>query len=232
MPEELQPRMTAISATQLSKSFGHYHVLQDITLEIPQGECFALFGPNGSGKTTLLKIFATLERPTSGHMAILGHDGSLDKEEIRASMMFLAHGSHLYEDLNAIENLQFTLSLRGLSPLDHDMKVALDRVAIGAFSQMKVRNFPAGMKKRLALAKAMLAQPQVLLLDEPFTALDTAGTEIMQNYIREVVDRQGTVLMSTHDSDKIRAIAHRAGIIQKGKIEPYALGTSTGYGLS
>lgn len=232
MPEDPQPRMTAISATQLSKSFGHYHVLQDITLEIAEGECFALFGANGSGKTTLLKIFATLQRPTSGHMAILDHDGSLEKEEIRASMIFLAHGSHLYEDLNAIENLQFALSLRGLSPPDHDMKVALDRVAIGAFSEMKVRNFSAGMKKRLALAKAMLAHPQVLLLDEPFSALDTAGTEIMQNYIREVVDRQGTVLMATHDSDKTRAIAHRAGIIQKGKIEPYALGTSTDYGLS
>ena len=224
--------MTAISATQLSKSYGHYHVLQDVTIEIAHGECFALFGPNGSGKTTLLKVFATLQRPTSGHMKILGHDGSREKQEIRASLMFLAHGSHLYEDLNAIENLQFALSLRGLSPSNHDIKMALDRVAIGAFGEMKVRNFSAGMKKRLALAKAMLARPEVLLLDEPFTALDTAGTEIMQNYIREVVDRQGAVLMSTHDSDKIRAIAHRAGIIRKGHLEPYDLRTSTDYGLS
>jgi len=232
MPAGPFPGMTAISATHLSKSFGHYHVLQNISIEIAQGECFALFGPNGSGKTTLLKIFATLQRPTSGHMAILGHDGSQGKEEIRASLMFLAHGSHLYEDLNAIENLQFALSLRGLSPSDHEIKVALDRVAIGAFSEMKVRNFSAGMKKRLALAKATLAQPQVLLLDEPFSALDTAGMEIMQNYIREVVHRQGTVLMSTHDSDKTRAIAHRAGIIRKGHLEPYDIGTSPDYGLS
>lgn len=213
--------MTAISATHLCKSFGHYHVLQDVAIEVARGECFALFGANGSGKTTLLRIFATLQRPTSGQIAILGHDGLEEKEEIRASLMFLAHGSHLYEDLNAIENLQFSLSLRGVSPSDHDMKVALDRVAIGAFSEMKVRNFSAGMKKRLALAKSMLAQPQVLLLDEPFTALDTAGTEIMQHYIREVVDRQGTVLMSTHDSDKAHAVAHRAGIIRKGHLEPY-----------
>jgi len=206
--------------------------LQDITLAIPPGECFALFGPNGSGKTTLLKIFATLQRPTSGHLAILGRDGLREKEPIRASLMFLAHGSHLYEDLDALENLRFALALRGHSPIPQEIKVVLDRVAIGAFAEMKVRNFSAGMKKRLALAKAMLAQPQVLLLDEPFTALDTAGTEIMQSYIREVVQRGGTVLMSTHDSDKTRAVAHRAGIIRKGHLEPFDLGSSTGHDLS
>ena len=110
------------------------------------------------------------------------------------------------------------------------VRIFLDTVTV--YYRMKVRNFSAGMKKRLALAKAMLARPEVLLLDEPFTALDTTGTEIMQNYIREVVDRQGAVLMSTHDSDKIRAIAHRAGIIRKGHLEPYDLRTSTDYGLS
>ena len=219
--------MTAISATQLRKSYGHYHVLQDISIDIQLGECFALFGPNGSGKTTLLKIFATLQRPTSGDFSILGHDGLKGKEAIRASMMFLAHGSHLYDELNAIENLRFGLSLRGISPSFQEMKKVLDRVEIGAFAEMKLRNFSAGMKKRLALAKAMLARPTLLLLDEPFTALDTSGTEIMQSYIREVVERQGSVFMSTHDSDKTRSIAQRAGIIRQGRLEPYALNTST-----
>lgn len=219
--------MTAISATQLSKSYGHYHVLEDISIEIKQGQCFALFGPNGSGKTTLLKIFATLLRPTSGHLSILGHDGVKGKEAIRASMMFLAHGSHLYDELNAIENLRFGLSLRGLVPSFQDMKRVLDRVEIGAFAEMKLRNFSAGMKKRLALAKAILAQPSILLLDEPFTALDTSGTKIMQDYIAEVVARQGSVFMSTHDSDKVRSIANRAGIIRKGRLEPYALDPKT-----
>ena len=224
--------MTAISATQISKSFGPYQVLQNVTLEVAEGECYALFGPNGSGKTTLLRIFATLQRPSSGQVSILGHDGLQEKEAIRASLIFLAHGSHLYDDLNAIENLKFALSLRGLSPSDRDIKVALDRVTIGAFGEMKVRNFSAGMKKRLALAKAILAQPHILLLDEPFTALDSAGTDIMKQYIQEVVARQGTVLMSTHDSEKTRAVAHRAGIIRKGHLEPYDLGTSIPHALS
>ena len=99
------------------------------------------------------------------------------------------------------------------------MKRALDRVAIGAFTDMKVRYYSAGMKKRLALAKAMLAKPDVLLLDEPFTALDAAGTEILREYVRERLSENGTVLLSTHDYDKTRPIAGRAGILRHGALQ-------------
>jgi len=215
--------MTAISCQDLSKSYGHYEVLNGITLTIQEGECFALFGPNGAGKTTLLKILATLQRPSEGRYEILGLNGLNDKEAIRANIMFLAHGAHLYDDLNAKENLEFALALRGLSPTQQDMKLTLDRVAIGAFADMKVRNYSAGMKKRLALAKAMLAKPKVLLLDEPFSALDTAGTEIMREYIRERLSEQSAVLMSTHDRDKARPIASRAGMLRQGMLKEISI---------
>jgi len=211
--------MTAISCHNISKSYGHYQVLHSITLSVQEGECFSLFGPNGAGKTTLLKILATLHRPSEGRYEILGLEGGKEKEAIRANTMFLAHGAHLYDDLNAKENLAFALALRGRSPSQHDMKVALDRVGIGAFSEMKVRNYSAGMKKRLALAKAMLAKPKVLLLDEPFTALDSAGTEILRDYIRERLSDHAAVLMSTHDHDKARPVTSRAGLLRHGSLQ-------------
>ncbi len=215
--------MIALSCHDISKSYGHFQVLHNINLTIVEGECFALFGPNGAGKTTLLKILATLQRPSTGHYEILGRHGLKEKDAIRADLIFLAHGTHLYDELNAKENLEFALALRGQRPTDRDMKRALDRVAIGAFADMKVRHYSAGMKKRLALAKAMLAKPKILLLDEPFTALDTAGTEILREYVRERLSEKGTVLLSTHDHDKTRPIVSRAGILRQGALQEIAV---------
>ena len=212
-----------IACHGIGKAYGHFQVLHDVNLTIAEGECFALFGPNGSGKTTLLKVLATLERPSTGHFEILGMHGLKNKETIRANLMFLAHGTHLYDELNAKENLAFALALRGHYPTDQDVKRALDRVAIGAFADMKVRHYSAGMKKRLALAKTMLAKPNVLLLDEPFTALDTAGAEILREYVRERLAEKGTVLLSTHDYDKTRPIASRAGILRHGALQETAI---------
>ena len=217
--------MPVISCHEISKSYAHYQVLRSVKLNIHEGECFSLFGPNGAGKTTLLKILATLQRPSEGRYEILGMDGLQDKEAIRGHIVFLGHGTHLYDDLNAYENLEFFLALRGDSPTTQDMKLALDRVGIGAFAEMKVRNYSAGMKKRLALAKAVLAKPKVLLLDEPFTALDTAGTQIMREYIQEQLSERRTVLMATHDYDKARPITSRAGMLRKGSIQEISIDT-------
>ncbi len=212
-----------IACHGIGKAYGHFQVLHDVNLTIAAGECFALFGPNGSGKTTLLKVLGTLERPSTGHFEILGMHGLKNKEAIRANLMFLAHGTHLYDELNAKENLAFALALRGHYPTDQDVKRALDRVAIGAFADMKIRHYSAGMKKRLALAKAMLAKPKILLLDEPFTALDASGTQILREYVRERLSDNGTVLLSTHDYDKTRPIASRAGILQNGALQEMAV---------
>ncbi len=211
--------MVTLSCHGLGKSYGHFQVLHDITLAIRKGECFALFGPNGAGKTTLLKILATLQRPSTGHYEILGMHGLTDKDAIRANLVFLAHGTHLYDELNARENLAFALALRGQSPTDREVKRALDRVAIGAFADVRVRHYSAGMKKRLALAKTILAKPDVLLLDEPFTALDSAGTELLQEYVRERLSDNGTVLLSTHDHHKTRPIVSRAGVLRQGTLQ-------------
>ncbi len=206
----------AIQAFQLTKSFGNYLIFEDLSFEIPSGECFVLFGSNGAGKTTLLRVLATLVRPTSGRFTILDHDGLKEKEPVRQAMIFLAHGSHLYDDLNAQENLRFAMAMRGQHPSSRDLKLSLDQVSLGAFADMKTRNFSAGMKRRLALAKVILAQPQVLLLDEPYNALDEGGVKVTNQIIREMTARGGVVVMTTHDREKASQVAHRVGLLDHG----------------
>ena len=210
--------MIAIQAVQLSKSYGHYRILEDLSFEISTGECFVLFGANGAGKTTLLRILATLNRPSVGRFEVLGYDGLVEKEKIRQSVMLLAHGSYLYDDLNAFENLRFAIAMRGETITDRQIRQALDQVEIGAFGEMKIRYFSAGMKKRLALAKAMLTLPKVLLLDEPYNALDNTGVQIMNGFIRAIFQQGGTVFMTTHDRIKAAQVAHRVGLLSKGTL--------------
>ena len=112
------------------------------------------------------------------------------------------------------------MALRNIVPTDREIKSALDQVAIGAFADMKTRNYSAGMKKRLGLAKAILARPNVLLLDEPFTALDDAGVSLMQTFIHQSVEGGGAVLLSTHDREKVSTLAHRAGVLSHGILQP------------
>jgi heme exporter protein A len=212
--------MIAIRGLDLGKSFGHYRVFEDLSFEVAAGECYALLGPNGAGKTTLLRVLATLSRPSAGRFEILGHDGVAERETVRSALLLLAHGSYLYDELNANENLRFSLALRGLAPTDRALKLALDRVAIGAFADLKIRYYSAGMKKRLAIAKAMLVRPSVLLLDEPYTSLDESGMQLMNQYLRDSAKDGATVLMTTHDRSRSAEVAHRAGLLDKGRLRP------------
>lgn len=211
--------MIAIQVSNLSKAYGFYRIFEDLSFDIHPGECFALFGPNGAGKTTLLRILATLQAPSQGQFTIFGHDGVAQKEAVREIMMLIAHGSHLYDELSATENLQFALGLRGQAPSQPQIKRALDRTGIGAFADLKIRQFSAGMKKRLDFAKTILAQPQLLLLDEPYNALDHTGVAITNQLIQETLDRAGTVFLTTHDRDKATQIATRGGILKGGHLQ-------------
>ncbi len=215
--------MTAISCQRLGKAYGHYQVFHDVNLTLAHGECLTLLGANGAGKTTLLKILAMLQRPSEGQYEMLGMNGLTEQETLRAHFVFLAHGTHVYDDLNAKENIAFALALRGQRPTDRDIKLTLDRVHIGAFAGMNIRHYSAGMKKRLALAKAMLAQPQILLLDEPFTALDTDGIALMLDYIGERLSNKGAVILATHDPGKARSVTTRAGRLRHGTFRELTL---------
>ena len=141
------------------------------------------------------------------------------KDSVRANLLFIAHSSHLYEELSAIENLQFALALRGQSPDPFYLKRALDQTGIGAYGNLKIRQFSAGMKKRLALAKAIVAQPKLLLLDEPYNALDDGGVAITNQLIQDTMKRGGTVIMTTHDRNKAAQIATEGAILQAGRLQ-------------
>jgi heme ABC exporter ATP-binding subunit CcmA len=211
--------MSAIQVTGLSKAYGFYRIFEEVSFAISPGACFALFGPNGAGKTTLLRILATLQAPSGGQFTIFGQNGVTQKDSIRATLLFIAHGSHLYEELTATENLQFALALRGQSPDPSDLKRALDRTGIGAYGNLKIRQFSAGMKKRLALTKAILAQPKLLLLDEPYNTLDDGGVAMTNQLIQDTMKRGGTVVMTTHDRIKAAQIATEGAILQNGHLQ-------------
>jgi ABC-type multidrug transport system ATPase subunit len=208
----------AIRAEGLSKSYRDYQVLQEVSFELEPGACYALFGPNGAGKTTLLKILATLQRPSAGRLSLLGRDGIADRTPIRGQLFFLAHGSHLYDDLNGVENLRFALGLRGLAPTDREIKLALDRVGIGAFADLNSRYFSAGMKKRLAMAKAWLIRPKLLFMDEAYASLDEKGMALVNLLIRESKQSGAAIFMSSHDRAKVAEVADRAGVLRQGRL--------------
>ena len=211
--------MSSIQVIGLSKAYGFYRIFEEMSFTITAGACFALFGPNGAGKTTLLRILATLQAPSGGQFTIFGQDGVAEKDSVRAFLLFIAHGSHLYEELSATENLQFSLALRGQKPEPSQLKRALDQTGIGAYGNLKIRQFSAGMKKRLALAKAILAQPKLLLLDEPYNALDDGGVCITNQLIQDTMKRGGTVIMTTHDRTKAAQIATEGAILQAGHLQ-------------
>ncbi len=211
--------MSAIQVTGLSKAYGFYRIFEEMSFTIQPGACFALFGPNGAGKTTLLRILATLLTPSQGQFTIFGQDGVSQKDSVRTIMLFIAHGSHLYDELSATENLQFALALRGQSLELSQLKRALDQTGIGAYGNLKIRQFSAGMKKRLSLAKVILAQPKLLLLDEPYNALDDGGVAITNQLIQDTMKRGGAVVMTTHDRSKAAKIATEGGILQAGHLQ-------------
>jgi heme exporter protein A len=213
----------AIHAESISKSYRHYQVLHELSFELEAGACYALFGPNGAGKTTLLKILATVHRPSGGRLAIMGRDALADRVAVRHQFFLIAHGSYLYDELDAVENLRFSLGLRGLRPADREIKLALDRVGIGAFADLKSRYFSAGMKKRLAIAKALLVRPPLLLMDEAYSSLDEKGIALVNQVIREATRSGTAVFMTTHDRIKVAEVAHRAGVLRQGALQELPL---------
>lgn len=220
--------MIAIRTSAISKSYRHFQVIREASFELMDGDCYALFGPNGAGKTTMLKILATLQKPSDGRIEILGFDAVEDRNRVREQILLMAHGTYLYADLDAVENIRFGLALRNLTAADREIKLALDRVEIGPFSDFKVRYYSEGMKRRLSIARAMLIRPRILLLDEPYSSLDERGAALMNQFIREQMERGGAVFMTSHNRQQSAQVATRAGLLAHGHLRPLALPELTG----
>lgn len=188
----------AIEVQGLKKAFGSTLALKGIDLKLPRGGLLVLFGPNGAGKTTLLKILATLIRPTAGGGKVLGFDLLKEGEEIRRRIGVLAHGSYLYEDLTALENLKFYAAMRGIDGGRERMLQALKEVDLDGCAALRVRTFSLGMKRRLALARLLLDEPELLLLDEPFAGLDQQAMKRLEQLVVDWKERGQSMIMATH----------------------------------
>jgi ABC-type multidrug transport system ATPase subunit len=170
-----------------------------------------------------MKIFATLLQPTCGNIQILGKDAIRHRDEARELLFFIGHGSFLYDDLTVVENIEFSIGLRGRRPPMREIKTALDRVGIGPYAFQKSRTLSAGMQKRLSLAKAILAEPELLLLDEPYASLDEHGIDIVNQVIRNFLAKGAAVLLSSHDREKTAKVANRVGVLRNKGLEELPL---------
>ncbi len=209
-----------IEATNVVKVFGMRPVLRGVTLSVARGEFLALFGPNGAGKTTLLRILATLSRATGGKVTIGGCPLPDQAQAARGLIGLVSHQPLLYGDLSAAENLQFYGRMYGLRRAEREARIeeVLKAVNLRRRAADRVRTFSRGMLQRLGIARAILHDPPVLLLDEPYTGLDQDSAQALDGVLRAVALRGRTILMTTHDIERGLALADQAAILSKGVI--------------
>jgi heme exporter protein A len=212
-----------IEVSNLTKRFGPKTVLQNLDFSVPQGEFVALLGTNGAGKTTFLRILASLVRPTQGKVRIAGCFLPAEASAVRHRLGVVSHMPLLYGDLSAEENLIFYGRMYGLRKLETRINTVLDMVGLDARRRDMVRTFSRGMQQRLAIGRAVLHDPEVLLMDEPHTGLDQDACEMLDNILRQVAQQGRTIVMASHDLARAVDLASRFDVISRGAICASAL---------
>jgi heme exporter protein A len=213
--------MLSVPALQLdgiAKIYGRTAALKAITLRLDQGETLALLGPNGSGKTTLLKIVAGAVSPSLGRGSIFGCDMAAERRQLRTQVSFLASETYLYDDLTALENLRFILTMAGRRASEEAVRRSLLRVGLHDHATERVRGYSSGMKRRLTLARLLLLDARLLLLDEPYNNLDAEGAELVDDLVRDIAREGRSVILSTHDRERGLALADRVALLERGRL--------------
>jgi len=207
MPEPL------IVAKKVAKYFGDFPALRGINLEIEAGRTLALLGRNGAGKSTLLQIFAGLSSPSDGSVEL-----RVDGGDFRRHIGVLGHGQWLYDDLTPVENLRFFGELYRVDSLERKIDQWLELTALDRFRNSKVNEFSRGMRQRLAIARAFLHEPKVLLLDEPWTALDDRAIRFLSKRMEEARDGGATIIVCSHQLKEALEIADRVAVLDRGRL--------------
>ncbi|MEZ5333843.1 MAG: ABC transporter ATP-binding protein [Methanolobus sp.] len=209
-----------ISIKGLSKIFGHRRALSNIDLDIEKGEFVAVFGPNGAGKTTLLKIMSTIIEPTKGNVLVNGIDAKKNPEKIRSIIGAISHETYLYDELTARENLVFFARMYGLEKdiIDDRVDEILKSVNLLKRADERAGSFSRGMKQRLSIARSMLHQPEILLMDEPYTGLDQHAAANFERVLMDTGSSDVTRIMITHNIERAFELCDRMLIMDRGEI--------------
>lgn len=207
-----------IEIKKLTKQADNKLILRGIDLSITQGETVAILGPNGAGKSTLLKVLATLIKPTSGLVKINGLDLNKDHIEVKKMFGYLPHSSLLYDHYTPLENLMFFGNLYGVKDVENRARQLVNEVGLSFFINEPVKNFSRGMIQRIAIARAIIHEPKIMLLDEPHTGLDQGAITILNDVVLSMKEKGCTTLMVTHDFKQAAAICDRIIIVKNGKI--------------
>jgi len=206
----------ALEVDRVSKYYGDFPALRDIQLSIEPGSTVALLGRNGAGKTTLLRIIAGLSKASEGSVRIQNAD--VREQTTRRRIGVLGHGISLYDELSATENLVLFANLYGLAEPEKTAGEWLERTGLGRVRDGLVREFSRGMRQRLAVARAFMHEPEVLLLDEPFTALDDRAIAVLQSLLAEAHAAGRTIILSTHQLREALEVATHVALIQRGQL--------------
>ena len=207
-----------ILVKKLVKRFGLKTILRGVDFQVQPGEFVALLGPNGSGKTTFLRILASLSRPSLGEVNIAGFKLPDQATQVRARLGVVSHLPLLYSDLSAEENLRFYARLYGIPNYEFRINQVLEMIGLETRLRDLVRTFSRGMQQRLAIGRAILHDPDVILFDEPYTGLDQDASSLLDDILKNVAGQGRTVVMTSHDLSRVEALATRFDILSRGVI--------------
>lgn len=215
-----QTLVPAIEITDLSKSFGKFQAVDHLTLTVRRGEIFGLLGPNGSGKTTTINMISGLSVPTSGEVRVLGQDVRKNARQVRQILGSVPQETALYEELTAWANMDFHADLFGIPRREKKGRITklLELVQLLDRKDSRVGTFSGGMKRRLALGRALLHDPQLIYLDEPTLGVDVQARRVIWDYILALRDQGKTVLITTNYLEEAQALCERIAIIDHGKL--------------
>ena len=212
---------SAIKIERLTKQFGERKAVDNLSFEVPEGAFVSIFGPNGAGKTTLLRLLSTVAKPTAGSISICGVDAHEQPDEVRGRIGLISHAPMLYPDLTALENLELYARLYGAEDPTARALEMLDAVELKHRRFDEVKGFSRGMTQRLAIARALINDPEVVFLDEPYSGLDPHAVEVFDSLLASV--RAGrTFLMVSHDLQKGYEMCTHALVMARGRKVAYA----------
>ena len=202
----------------LTKSFGHIYALRGVDLQVAEGEFLTIVGPNGAGKTTFLRILATLLKPTRGFVRINGLDLAPADVEVRRQIGFVSHQPLIYSNLTVAENLRFYGRIYDVPELEQRVETLLSLVGLDGRTHSLARTLSRGMQQRLSVARSIIHEPSIMLLDEPYTGLDQQAARMLRGLLQTVSNKSHTVLMTTHNLEHALEPADRLVILSGGQI--------------